>query len=166
MNDDELASELSLEAAVGGALRDRGWSLATAESCTGGLIGHRITQVPGSSAYYLGGIVSYADAVKRQLLDVPPATLAAEGAVSETTARAMAHGVRRRLNADVGISVTGIAGPSGGSAEKPVGLTWIALATPEGERAQRHVFKGGRAVNKADAAEAALRLLLEELTDG
>lgn len=166
MNDDELTRESSLEAAVGRALRGRGWSLATAESCTGGLIGHLITQVPGSSDYYLGGIVSYSDEVKRALLDVPSTTLAMEGAVSEPTARAMAIGVRRLLDADVGISVTGIAGPSGGSAEKPVGLTWIGVATADADRAERHVFDGDRAANKARAAQAALRLLLEELADG
>lgn len=155
-----------LERAVGDILQARGWSLATAESCTGGLIGHRITQVPGSSAYFLGGVVSYADEVKRDLLGVRSDTLARDGAVSRATALEMARGVRQRLAADVGISVTGIAGPSGGSPEKPVGLTWIAIVTPRVERAQRFVFGGDRHANKEQGADAALKMLVEELSDG
>lgn len=166
MSEEQISAETAVEAAVGRALRALGWSLATAESCTGGLIGHRITQVPGSSEYFLGGIVSYSDAIKRDLLGVSAATLAASGAVSEATALEMALGVRRRLSADVGLSVTGIAGPGGGSQAKPVGLTWVAVASPRAERARRHVFKGDRGENKAQAAEAALRLLLEEIGDG
>lgn len=156
----------SLEQIMGQLLQRQNWSLATAESCTGGLIGHWITQVPGSSAYYLGGVVSYADQVKEELLGVHPDTLSSVGAVSRATALEMARGVRQRLTADVGISVTGIAGPGGGSAEKPVGLTWIAIVTPRVERAQRFVFDGDRSANKQSAAQAALEMLLEELRDG
>ncbi|MDX1601402.1 MAG: CinA family protein [Anaerolineales bacterium] len=156
----------SLEQYVGQRLQGQNWTLATAESCTGGLIGHRITQVPGSSTYFLGGVVSYADKAKIELLGVQPSTLSRVGAVSRDTALEMARGVRQRLAADVGISVTGIAGPSGGSAEKPVGLTWIAIVTPRVERAQRFVFEGDRSANKEAAAAAALEMLLEELRDG
>lgn len=156
----------SLEQKVGQRLQGRNWTLATAESCTGGLLGHRITQVPGSSTYFLGGVVSYADDVKVELLGVQPDTLSSVGAVSRATALQMARGVRQRLAADVGISVTGIAGPSGGSAEKPVGLTWVGIVTPRVERAQRFVFKGDRSANKAAAAGAALEMLLEELRNG
>ena len=155
-----------LELIVGQRLQGRGWTLATAESCTGGLIGHRITQVPGSSAYFLGGVVSYANEAKVELLGVHSDTLSRVGAVSRDTALEMARGVRQRLAADVGISVTGIAGPSGGSAEKPVGLTWIAIVTPRVERAQRFVFEGDRSANKQYAADAALEILLAELNDG
>src|SRR3990172_122158 len=117
--------EASLEEQVGRALKARGWTLATAESCTGGLLADRITNVPGSSDYFLGGVVSYAYRAKETLLGVDHAVLTSDGAVSETVARQMAEGVRARLGADVGIGVTGVAGPGGGSAAKPAGLVWI-----------------------------------------
>lgn len=156
----------SLEARVGQALRRRKWALALAESCTGGLVSHRVTDVPGSSDYYRGGIVAYANEAKLGLLGVRPATLAAHGAVSRETALEMAAGVRRALSVEAGLAVTGIAGPGGGTADKPVGLTWIAVSTPEGETAERHVWSGGRAAVKAQSAEAALGLLLRALEEG
>ena len=141
---------------------ERGVTLATAESCTGGLIGHIITEVSGSSAYYLGGVVSYANAVKIAGASVSPSTLDRFGAVSEEVATEMARGIRARLGADVGAAVTGIAGPDGGSVEKPVGLTWIAVAGPTAEAVttRRFVWDGDRSANKIDSARAVLELLL------
>jgi nicotinamide-nucleotide amidase len=157
--------ERGLEAVIGDLLRERGWTLAVSESCTGGLVGHRITNVPGSSDYYRGSITAYANAVKAQLLDVPQSTLEAHGAVSAETARAMARGVRRVFDADVGLSVTGIAGPGGGTPEKPVGLTYVGLSTPDGEVVERHVWPGDRVANKRASAEAVLELLRRHLID-
>lgn len=149
----------ALEVIVGRQLREQGLTLAVAESCTGGLIGHRITDVPGSSAYFLGGITTYAVAAKEHLLHVRRETLDTDGAVSEATARQMARGVRPLFRAEVGVAVTGIAGPSGGTAEKPVGLTYVALAAPDGTWVERHVWNRDRWGNKARSAEAALDLL-------
>jgi len=145
---------------VQAACLDRGLTLATAESCTGGLVSHILTEVPGSSAYFVGGIVSYSDRAKCALLGVPQTTLDRYGAVSAQAARAMAVGARSRLEADLAVAVTGIAGPSGGSLDKPVGLTFIALAAPRGGRLERHVWSGGRAADKRSSAQAALRLVL------
>jgi PncC family amidohydrolase len=150
-----------IEARVGDLLEAKGMKLAMAESCTGGLIAHRITNVPGSSRYFLGGVVCYADAVKRGLLGVSEDTLAQEGAVSRQTALEMARGIRKLMGAQIGISVTGIAGPSGGSVEKPVGLTWIAVIDPDTERVERYAWDGERIENKEYSAEAALKLLIE-----
>jgi PncC family amidohydrolase len=152
-----------LEVAVGELLRERGWTLAMAESCTGGLIGHRITDVPGSSEYYLGSITAYAYEAKEVLLGVRHRTLYELGAVSRETALEMARGVRRVLHADVGMGVTGIAGPGGGTPTKPVGLVYIALVTPDGEWVEEHVWDGDRSINKALTAEAALDLLCRYL---
>lgn len=152
-----------LEALAGELLKAKGMKLALAESCTGGLIAHRITNIPGSSEYFLGGVVSYADAIKHRLLEVDAETLAQDGAVSRQTALEMARGACRVLGADVGVAVTGIAGPGGGSEEKPVGLTWIALVDPDGERVEHHIWSGDRIANKERSAEAALELLVEAL---
>jgi len=135
-------------------------TLASAESCTAGLLAGRITDVPGSSAYFLGGVVSYSNEAKETLLGVDHAALVAHGAVSEEVARQMARGIRLRLGADVGISITGVAGPEGGTTEKPVGLTWIGLSDRHGERAERFVWTSDRAGNRARSVEAALRLLI------
>ncbi len=141
-----------------------GVTLATAESCTGGLVGHLVTQVPGSSAYYQGGVVSYADDAKERLLGVPHALLASHGAVSAEVAAAMAEGARTALDADAGVAVTGIAGPDGGTAEKPVGLTYVAVAGADGPpRVERHVWPYDRDGNKRASAAAALRLLVDAL---
>jgi PncC family amidohydrolase len=156
----------TLEAKVGSALNGKGWTLALGESCTGGLIAHRITEVPGSSEYFLGGVVAYSNAVKELLLHVESETLKTVGAVSEEAAREMARGAREAMSAAVGVSVTGIAGPGGGTVDKPVGLTFISVSTPEGEWAERHVFQGDRHSNKESAADAALKLLLEALGAG
>jgi PncC family amidohydrolase len=137
--------------------------LATAESCTGGLVGHVITTIPGSSGYYLGGIVSYADLAKERLLGVPAEALRRHGAVSAQVARSMAEGARASLGADVAVAVTGVAGPDGGTSAKPVGLTYVAVAGPAGTEVQRHVWSGDRAANKERSAEAALRMLLDVL---
>jgi PncC family amidohydrolase len=147
------------EQVIGQLLRARGLTLAVAESCTGGLVGHRITEVAGSSDYYRGGVVAYADEVKESLLGVPRRVLAEHGAVSAVTALAMAQGVRQALGADVGLAVTGIAGPGGGTPDKPVGLVYTALATPDGEWVEPHLWRGNRSVNKALSADAALGLL-------
>ncbi|MFV1859534.1 MAG: CinA family protein [Anaerolineales bacterium] len=156
----------TLEARVGSALNGRGWTLALGESCTGGLIAHRITEVPGSSEYFLGGVVAYSNAVKELLLHVKSETLETVGAVSEEAAREMARGAREATSADVGLSVTGIAGPGGGTVDKPVGLTFLSVSTPEGEWAERHIFEGDRHANKQASAEAALKLLLQALSKG
>ncbi|MEK6588321.1 MAG: CinA family protein [Chloroflexota bacterium] len=150
----------SLEAQVGIALRQKAWTLALAESCTGGLVSHRITQIAGSSEYLLGGVVAYSDLAKRSILGVDPSTLADHGAVSAETAMEMARGARLAFSAQVGLSVTGIAGPSGGSEAKPVGLTYIGVITPEDERVERYLWTGDRQSNKEAAAQAALELLL------
>lgn len=147
------------EEAVGKLLAEQGLTLVTAESCTGGLIAHRITNVPGSSAYYLGGFVTYSNEAKQAVLGVRHEILSAYGAVSEETAREMAVGARRELRADLGLSVTGICGPTGGTATKPVGLTYIALAAADTVRCERYVWQGDRLVNKEQSAEAALQLV-------
>jgi nicotinamide-nucleotide amidase len=139
--------------------RERELTLATAESCTGGLVAARLTSVPGSSAVFLGGVVSYADAVKESELGVPAALLEAHGAVSAETAAAMAQGARARLGADLAVSVTGIAGPDGGTPEKPVGLVYLCAAGPGAERARNFVVTGDRETVRARATVAALHLV-------
>lgn len=157
---------VALARRVQAACLARGLHLAAAESCTGGLVGHAVTDVPGSSAYFLGSLVAYADAVKRELLGVPAEHLAAHGAVSAQVARAMAAGARERFGADVAVAVTGIAGPDGGSDAKPVGLTYVAVADAAGAEVRRYVWPGDRAANKLASAHAALGLVLERLAAG
>jgi nicotinamide-nucleotide amidase len=152
-----------LQVLVGELLLQRGLQLAVAESCTGGLISHLITNVAGSSTYYLGGVTSYANKAKVRLLEVNPGTLEKFGAVSAETAREMARGIRLALAADIGISVTGIAGPTGGTAEKPVGTVWIGLSTPDEEYARHYLWSGTRLAIKTQSAQAALNLLVEYL---
>jgi nicotinamide-nucleotide amidase len=154
---------MTLEEHIGQLLLSHRLSVAVAESCTGGLVGHRLTDVPGSSAYFLGGVVAYAYDVKERLLGVSHNTLYDYGAVSEQTAREMARGARRVLGADIAVAVTGIAGPGGGMPGKPIGLTWIALSAREYERTEQFVWDGDRQHNKALSAEAALTLLREYL---
>ncbi len=146
-------------ARIAGGLTARGWRLACAESCTGGMLSELCTQQPGSSAWFEGGVVSYSNALKETLLGVPARTLAAHGAVSAETAAAMAEGARARLGADVGVSTTGIAGPDGGSAEKPVGLVYLGLAAGDSRCAERHVWHFDRAGNKSATVDQALRML-------
>ena len=156
----------TLESEVGELLRQQRLTLAIAESCTGGLIGHRLSNVPGSSEYFLGDVVAYSYEAKERLLGVPHDVIVREGAVSEAVALAMARGVRRLLDADLALCVTGIAGPGGGTPTKPVGLVYIAMVTPQGERVVRHVWPGNRLRNKQQSAEAALALLRDYLAGG
>ncbi len=156
----------SLAQTVGRLLRDRHLTIATAESCTGGLLGDAITNVPGSSDYFLGGVVAYAYEAKTELLGISQAFLLTHGAVSEETARAMAAGIRERLQADLGLGVTGILGPGGGMPEKPVGLVYIALSTRDKQIVKRFVWSGDRLENKRSSANAALELLREYLQAG
>ena len=141
----------------------REWKLAVAESCTGGGLGARITGTPGSSAYFLGGIIAYDNRVKKEMLGVPEAVFAGAGAVSRSAAEAMASGCLRRFAADVAVSITGIAGPGGGTPDKPVGLVYIAAATADGVRSEERSFSGDRASVRRQAVEAALRLALAVL---
>ena len=156
-------TEIPLEILVGELLREHGLRLAVAESCTGGLIGHRLTNIPGSSTYYMGSVTAYAYEAKVRILGVTWETLEKHGAVSRATVLEMARGVRRALAADVGLAVSGIAGPGGGTPEKPVGLTWVGLSTPQIQYAQDFIWHGDRLENKAASAEAALRLLADHL---
>ena len=155
--------ETDLAAVVLDAARRRGVTLAVAESCTGGLVGGRLTAVPGASDVFLGGVVAYADPVKERALAVPRELLQRDGAVSESVARAMAEGARRNFGASLTVSITGIAGPAGGSDTKPVGTVWFATADEHETTASRMVFGGGRGEVRARAAQAALRLLLARL---
>jgi nicotinamide-nucleotide amidase len=155
--------EATLEALVGRRLREAGLTLALAESCTGGLIGHRVTAVAGSSDYFLGGVVSYGNQAKVDLLHVDPEVLAKQGAVSPETARDMAKGARAAFGAHLGLAVTGIAGPSGGSAEKPVGTVYIGLASPEEVGVWHYLFHGCRKDIKILAAQMALDRLRRKL---
>jgi nicotinamide-nucleotide amidase len=155
--------DVDLAGVVLNLARSRGLKLATAESCTGGGVGARITEVPGSSEVYLGGVIAYDNAVKESLLGVPPALLAEHGAVSEAAAAAMVRGVTRNLGAQLGIAVTGIAGPGGVTPEKPVGLTYIAVAVEDEVVVSRAVFPGDRAEIRTRAAQTALNRLRQLL---
>lgn len=148
---------------AGESLKERGLTLSLAESCTGGLIAHRITDISGSSNYFLGGVVAYSNEVKEKILGVPHNILAQYGAVSEECAQAMAEGARRLLVSDLALAVTGIAGPTGGTPEKPVGVVYIALAAEGEVRCKSHLWKGDRLQNKAQSAEAALEMLIAYL---
>jgi PncC family amidohydrolase len=152
-----------IEIQIGEILRRRDWRLATAESCTGGLIGHKITNIPGCSDYYLGGVIAYANEVKINQLGVSAETLEKHGAVSQETVIEMARGVCERYHAEVGLSVSGIAGPGGGTQEKPIGLIWIGLSTPVIEASWQYTWRGNRQEIKEQAADQALRLLVEAL---
>lgn len=144
-------------------LIEKGLTVSSAESCSGGLIAHRITNVSGSSACFWGGVVSYSNDAKERLLHVPHDVLSAYGAVSEPVARAMAEGAREVFGTDHAIGVTGIAGPTGGTAEKPVGLVYIAIAGPRDTIVTKNHFTGTRESIKEQTAEAALGLMLEQL---
>ncbi|MEW6183343.1 MAG: competence/damage-inducible protein A [Bacillota bacterium] len=152
-----------IEAVVGRLLGTAGYTIALAESCTGGQIASRLTDVPGSSAYFKGGIVAYANAVKESVLGVPAAVLERNGAVSPETAAAMAEGVKRIIGADIGVGVTGIAGPTGATPEKPVGLVYIAVATPAGTGSKRFNFPGGRFAVRLGAANASFKMVRDFL---
>jgi PncC family amidohydrolase len=157
-------AEARLEAQVGELLKRKGWTVCAAESCTGGLVMHLLTNIPGSSEYVLGGVVSYANSAKQHILHVHQGTLIAYGAVSEQVASEMAIGARDLFGATFSVSITGIAGPGGGTVDKPVGLTYIGLSGPDNLLVvQRHVWSGDREAVKAASAEAALKLLLDTL---
>ena len=145
-------------------LTEKKMTCATAESCTGGGVGYAITAVPGSSVVFWGGIISYDNSVKHGVLGVPEEVLATKGAVSSECAAVMADGARRRLNTDFAVSITGIAGPGGGSAEKPVGLVWFGIASKTGTITGKKVFTGDRKAVRTAAIEHALELLLAQFT--
>ena len=149
-----------LEEEIAGTLKSRGLTISVAEACTMGLVAYRLTSVAGSSGYFIGGILAYANSVKKHVLNVPEETLNNEGSVSEAAAIAMARGARRLLNTDLSLSTTGITGPGGGTPERPVGLFFMAVAGPgDSSVCERHVFKGNRSEIRSQAAEAALQLL-------
>lgn len=152
-----------LEVTVGKLLTAQKQTLAVAESCTGGLITHRLTNIAGSSAYVMAAVVAYAYEAKVAALGVSWDTLNKFGAVSEETATAMARGVRERFSSTIGLSVTGIAGPGGGMPGKPVGLTYIALANADRVIVEKYIWQGDRIANKEQSAEAALELLKKYL---
>ena len=143
------------------ALLTRGWTISTAESCTGGLCAAALVDLPGSSTWYSGGVVAYSNAIKNALLEVPKDVLLSHGAVSEPVALAMAEGVRTRCLSSVSCSTTGIAGPGGGTLDKPVGLVWIGVATPKGTQARRYSFSGDRLSVRHQTVAASFELLLE-----
>lgn len=149
----------SLPALIGKALREKGLKLAVAESCTGGLLSSMITDIPGSSDYFEGAVVAYANSAKAGKLGVKSSTLASKGAVSKETAWEMARGAGKAFKADVSAAITGIAGPGGGTAKKPVGLVYIAVSKGSRTTVKRFLFKGGRKAVKRQSAEAALRML-------
>ena len=153
----------TLEQIVGRMLAERKLTLAVAESCTGGLLGHRITNVAGSSEYFEGGVIAYSYDAKERLLSVHHDTLYEHGAVSPETALEMARGARKALGADIGLSITGIAGPGGGLPGKPVGLTFIGLSARNVERVERFVWESDREGNKVLSTDAALEMLKEFL---
>jgi PncC family amidohydrolase len=154
---------MTLELRVGIELCEKKLTLATAESCTGGLVSSRITDVAGSSAYFLGGVMAYSYEAKASILGVSWDTLNSKGAVSHETVLEMARGARKIFGADIAVSTSGIAGPGGGTDEKPVGTTWVSLATTSGEWTRHFVWDGDRIQNKQVSSEAALQFVLDYL---
>ena len=157
---------VELEDVVGKLLIKNRKTIATAESCTGGLIGDRLTNISGSSLYYKGGIVAYSNSVKEKTIGVKKETLDSAGSVSEETALEMARGIRNKLNADIGLSTTGIAGPKGGTKEKPVGLVYIAISYDRGEKVYRFTFTPYRKTNKLMTSQAALNITRIHILNG
>ncbi len=151
---------MRLEETLGGLLVERGWTISVAESCTGGLLAARITDVAGSSGYFKGGVIAYHNELKERLLGVP-ARAVEENGVSEEVARAMARGCREHLRTDIALGITGIAGPGGGTRETPVGTIFIAIATSRDTRCERFSFLGDRASNREQAVQAALKMAIE-----
>lgn len=158
-----MSAEQGLEFEVARLLLARNLTIACGESCTGGLLMHRFTNIPGSSAFFVGGVVAYSNGVKHSVLGVQENTITVFGAVSEQVAAAMARGVRALVGAKLGIGITGIAGPDGGTPEKPVGLTYISLVTADLSMTKRFIWTGERVANKEASAEAALQMLLAYL---
>ena len=155
--DEKLVNKIS------SILKEKKLKIATAESCTGGLIAHTLTNISGSSDYFDRGVVSYSNRAKKELLDVPEEMLKKYGAVSKQVAEAMAKGVRKKSNVDIGISSTGIAGPTGGTKDKPVGLVYIGISTEEKTYSKKFLFSGGRLQNKNNTCHAALQMLYDYL---
>jgi nicotinamide-nucleotide amidase len=166
LGDTVFSTGPTLDALVATALADRGWTVAVGESCTGGLLAGRLTAVPGSSAWVLGGVAAYANSAKEQLLDVPAETLATHGAVSPEAALALAEGARSRFGADVGIGTTGVAGPGGGTAERPVGTVHLAVVGPEGTATKSVRLSGSRDAVRQRTTTLALHLLRQLLIGG
>ena len=158
--------EESFETVIGNLLAQKNKTICTAESCTGGHIAHMITSVPGSSSYFKGSVVSYANIIKVSLLGVDEKLIGKEGAVSESVARAMAEGARRLMNTDYSLATSGIAGPDGGTDEKPVGTLWIAVASGSGTVSEKHNFGGDRLTNIKRFSNAALNLLRKQILSG
>jgi PncC family amidohydrolase len=152
------------EIELGELLSKRGLTISVAESFTGGMIGHVITNAPGSSRYFQGGVIAYANEVKMAILGVAEKTLIAHGAVSRETVIEMARGIRSVLSTDIGISSSGIAGPGGGSAEKPVGLAWIGLSAPHQDYAEQFLFSGDRFQIKQQATQTAIQRVIDFVT--
>jgi PncC family amidohydrolase len=155
--DEKLLNKIYLK------LTEKNYKIATAESCTGGLIGHNLTNISGSSNYYDRGIISYSNEAKIELLDVSENIIKKHGAVSKEVAKVMAEGVRKKYGVDIGLSSTGIAGPSGGSKEKPVGLVYIGISLKNKLFVEKYIFKGDRLKIKELSCEAALNILLDSL---
>ena len=144
-------------------IKESGYTLSSAESCTGGLIGHLITNIPGSSMFFPGGIVAYSNEIKSALLDVSPELLKQHGAVSEEVAAAMATGVNKRMKTDIGVSTTGVAGPGGGTPEKPVGMVFIGLAFRDRVIVEKYHWPFNRLENKESSAEQALQMIVDHI---
>lgn len=155
--------ERLLEEEVGDLLRKHGLRIGVAESATGGLISHRITDIPGSSEYFEGSVISYSNKAKTSLLNVKESTLRNFGAVSSETSKEMAKGIRSLMNVEVGVASTGIAGPGGGTSDKPVGLIYVGLAIKDILVSRKHVFHGNRDENKKSFSDSALSTLKEYL---
>jgi len=158
LNNEEILKKISI------ILKEKNIKIATAESCTGGLISHTLTNISGSSEYFDRGIVSYSNKAKTKLLEVSEELLEKFGAVSEQVAKAMAEGVRKRSNVDIGIATTGIAGPTGGTKEKPVGLVYISISSTNNTIVKKFKFAGNRLENKESTCNAAINLLLDFIT--
>ena len=155
---------MKIEKAIGDLLRERGWTLSMAESLTGGLVSHRITNVPGSSNYYEGGVVSYSNRAKAQHLRIHPKSLEKHGAVSSQVAREMAEGVRQTFHTTFGLSTTGVAGPTGGTKKTPVGLVFVAISDGKRTGVRKEKFRGTRLQIKQQATQRGLEFLCEHLT--
>jgi PncC family amidohydrolase len=156
---------MEIEEKIGGMLKEKGLTIAVAESCTGGLISGRITNISGASAYFLAGFITYSNKAKTSFLSVPEEVITRYGAVSFETAKLMAEGAKNAAGADIGVSVTGIAGPTGGTFEKPVGTVFIGLATGEGIYVRNFLFTGNRLEIKRETSEAALTFIADYLEE-
>ena len=161
INDSDL--NIPIEVRIGQALTRQGLTIAIAESATGGMVASRLTDISGSSSYFMGGIVAYSNFIKTSILGVPEETVERYGAVSEQTAVAMAKGVRHLLRTDIGVSTTGIAGPTGGTERKPVGLIYVAANFQDSTMVRREVFSENREENKSEFTQKALELLASVL---